>query len=163
MARTRFESGQTRSRGCVLHVAALKCPARAHSLSPMFAPLADAASDFLFHHHDYRKQPNTLQIIELVECAAPPPRADAYSSETSSSSDYPDSDDDSEEICSSYCSSDAPPEELDVADSAALSPSPDTYNLRMKRILAWRENFCPAMSAALDGKHPFHPSPMPSA
>lgn len=138
---------------CLAHVAALKCPARTQPLRPMLAPLADVASDFLFHHHDYHKQPYAHQIIQLVECPAPPPRsAPAYSDSVSESDD-----DDSEEICSSYCSSDAPPDELEAADPAYVSPSPDTYNLRMKRILAWRENFCPAMSAALAGMYPFHP------
>ncbi|KAF8326479.1 hypothetical protein F5887DRAFT_225756 [Amanita rubescens] len=121
----------------------------------MLAPISDSASDFIFQNHLYYKQP--LQIIQLVECPAPPPRpspAYAYSSDAPSSSDYLESDEDSDEICSSYCSSDVPPDHADSAldshpqASPSFSPSPETYDSRMKRILAWRENFSPAISGA---------------
>ncbi|KAF8327327.1 hypothetical protein F5887DRAFT_1190955 [Amanita rubescens] len=124
----------------------------------MLAPISDSASDFIFQNHLYYKQP--LQIIQLVECPAPPPRpspAYAYSSDAPSSSDYLESDEDSDEICSSYCSSDVPPDHADSAldshpqASPSFSPSPETYDSRMKRILAWRENFSPAISGAFSG------------
>lgn len=135
----------------------------------MLAPLSELPSpDLIFHNPLYYKHPYSLQIIQLVECSAPPPRhlsshSALYSSPapSSSSSDYSsnqheladDQPDDDEEICSSYCSSDVPPEQLQSTHqdpSTPYSPSslPDTYDLRMKRILAWRENFSAAMSAA---------------
>ncbi|KAF4593346.1 hypothetical protein EYR38_009060 [Pleurotus pulmonarius] len=44
-----------------------------------------------------------------------------------------------------------PPEEVDEPSAAAPCPSdaPDTYSIRMKRILAWREDFSSQMSATL--------------
>ncbi|KAF9451165.1 hypothetical protein P691DRAFT_663864 [Macrolepiota fuliginosa MF-IS2] len=104
----------------------------------------------------YVHQPHTVQIIQLVE-GPPPPRnlpsfIDSSSSYVSSSacsdSWYDDGDDDveeeeEEEVCESYCSS----EEEEVHDQPT-SPT-DTYSLRMKRILAWRENFSAHLSATL--------------
>ncbi|KAF8625511.1 hypothetical protein AX17_006823 [Amanita inopinata Kibby_2008] len=127
--------------------------------------------------HLYCKQPYSLQIIQLVEGPPPPPRRlssvvdstsagpSSYSDSTDYSSHDDDDDDydeddneeeDDEEICSSYCSSDLPPEEFESTSvrpeslsPPPPSPPPDTYDLRMKRILAWRENFSAAMTATL--------------
>lgn len=108
----------------------------------------------------YLQQPHAVQIIQLVEGPPPPPRnlASVINSESSyvSSSAYSDSWDDGgddaeeepEEVCESYCSS----EEEDTQDQRT-SPT-DTYSLRMKRILAWRENFSTHLSATLSGEHP---------
>lgn len=51
-----------------------------------------------------------------------------------------------EEVCESYCSS----EEEEIPQDPRTS-STDTYSLRMKRILAWRENFSAHLSATLSG------------
>ncbi|KAM6496669.1 hypothetical protein JOM56_007142 [Amanita muscaria] len=129
--------------------------------------LSESSSDILIPHHDdknpthgyvYYKQPYSLQIIQLVECSAPPPRqilsapSDGISAASSSSSSYDSSECTSEEdeICSSYCSSDLPPEEFeDPIVDVHNSPAPEIGDVRMKRVLAWRENFSSAMSAAL--------------
>ncbi|KAH9479856.1 hypothetical protein JR316_0008451 [Psilocybe cubensis] len=98
----------------------------------------------------YLCQPHT--VIQLVEVAPPPPRrissvinsssaaSSSYSSSSSSFDDEDmDEDEDEEEICSSYCSSDLSPEELEQSScSAALSSLPSTDS-RMKRILLWRQ------------------------
>ncbi|KAF8963365.1 hypothetical protein BDZ97DRAFT_1023875 [Flammula alnicola] len=111
----------------------------------------------------YLRQPHT--VIQLVEVAPPPPRrltsvinssSPASSSYSSSSSSSSFDEDDEEEIevdekeeesvCSSYCSSDFQPEELDVPSSASLSPptlsqsDSESFARRMKRILLWREH-----------------------
>ncbi|PFH46471.1 hypothetical protein AMATHDRAFT_43577 [Amanita thiersii Skay4041] len=124
----------------------------------------------LNHHnlHSYYKQPYPLQVIQLVEAPPPPsPRissvvhsSSAPSSQYSDSIDDSDSshihhpEDDDEEVCSSYCSSDLPPEQLESPSSRPESlPSSqlasDPSDWRMKRILAWRENFSAAMTASL--------------
>ncbi len=99
----------------------------------------------------YVQQPHTVQIIQLVE-GPPPPRHLASvitsSSSYASSSVYSESDDEEmedEEVCESYCSS----EEEEIQDPRTSST--DTYSLRMKRILAWRENFSAHLSATLSG------------
>jgi hypothetical protein len=81
----------------------------------------------------------------------------SYVSSSAYSESYDDDEDDQdmqeqddeqeEEVCESYCSS----EEEDTQDSLT-SPSSDTYSLRMKRILAWRENFSAHLSATLSGE-----------
>ncbi|KAK7033935.1 hypothetical protein VNI00_012560 [Paramarasmius palmivorus] len=108
------------------------------------------ASTNLYHH--------TVQIIELVECPAPPRPSiinndsDASSSYASSSYTSSEDEEDEEEVeCSSYCSSE---------DELAGSPQPlysestttyayDTYSIRMKRILSWRKNFDAQMGSTL--------------
>jgi hypothetical protein len=104
------------------------------------------------HGHLYLR---TLEIIQLVEGPPPPPRiasvpfssSSDYDSEPSSSSD-----DESESLCSSYCSSDIPLEQLDSetsqAQHSADGSDPETFSIRMKRILAWRENFAATMGTA---------------
>ena len=87
-----------------------------------------------------------------------------YDSTEYSSSDDDDDDeedemeDEDEELCSSYCSSDE--EELvecpESSSQAFVRPplSTESDDIRMKRILAWRENFSAAMSATFSGKLP---------
>lgn len=101
-------------------------------------------------------KPFAVQVIQLVE-AQPPPRTEVSSYEESSDY-YSDSmsscSDDEDEVddCSSYCSSDLPLEEVDEPSAAPCpSDAPDTYSIRMKRILAWREDFSSQMSATLYG------------
>ncbi|KAF5362025.1 hypothetical protein D9756_002744 [Leucocoprinus leucothites] len=108
------------------------------------------------------QQHHTVQIIQLVEGPPPPPRniASAFAASSSSyvsSSTYSESwddeqeeecegDEEEEEVCESYCSSEAA-EDLNYCDQR--SSATDTYSLRMKRILAWRENFSAQISATL--------------
>ena len=121
---------------------------------PMFEQ--HISSDILFHHEDnkiisgnlYLRQPHT--VIQLVEVASPPPRrissvinssSAASSSYTSSSSFFEENQGEEEEeeeesIHSSYCSSDAPLDELEVPVSPRTA---DSLSGRMKRILLWRE------------------------
>lgn len=123
--------------------------------------------------HLYYRQQHTVQIIQLVEGPPPPPRHIAsvinssslassssscpYSSEDESESDSSPSDADEESACSSYCSSDLPSEhhpELPSTtgeQSSLRAEASDTYSIRMKRILAWRENFSTHMAATLSG------------
>ncbi|KXN83959.1 hypothetical protein AN958_00603 [Leucoagaricus sp. SymC.cos] len=103
----------------------------------------------------YVHQQHTVQIIQLVEGPPPPPRNlasafDSSSSYVSSSaysesweSDEDDQQEEQEEVCESYCSS----EEEEIQDQHTSTS--DTYSLRMKRILAWRENFSAHLSATL--------------
>ncbi|KAG5653313.1 hypothetical protein H0H81_001184 [Sphagnurus paluster] len=130
----------------------------------MLVPLSVSSSDV--HNHDdpkfstghlYLRQPHTVQIIQLVEGPPPPPRkitsvinasTSAYSSSYSSSST---SSEDDESLCSSYCSSDLPPEQSDSPlgdqESTALhSELPHETYSTTKRILAWRENFSAHLS-----------------
>lgn len=132
------------------------------------------SSDHLTFHHDKVHsdhlcfgQPYTVQIIQLVEGPPPPPRritasviddssASSYSSEYSDSSSFVSDEDDEEEesVCSSYCSSDdeLPLELPQSEESTVLLPaesSTESYSIRMKRILAWRENFSAALSTTL--------------
>ena len=111
--------------------------------------------------HVYCRQQH--QIIELVECTAPPPRNIAsvihdsdYSSSYSSSDDDDDSDQE-DEAATSYCSSDVPPEPSDSApipsgegDSLPIELASDSYS-STKRILAWRENFANDFGTAFIG------------
>ncbi|KAF8998121.1 hypothetical protein BDQ17DRAFT_1391777 [Cyathus striatus] len=137
-----------------------------------------SSSDFIHHHHHhhqqshqelkqplspissnqlYLRQPHTLQVIQLVECSPPPRRIgsaiESSSASSSSSCDYSEEysesapSEEEEEVCTSYCSSD---EEEECEDASALRPeyNSDTYSVRMKRILAWRENFSAHMGAS---------------
>jgi len=98
----------------------------------------------------------TVQIIQLVEGPPPPRRITSTIDNTSSSSSdcessSSSSDSDSASLCSSYCSSDLPPEHLSSETSQALHSADangsddETFSVRMKRILAWRENFASTM------------------
>ncbi|KAF8904987.1 hypothetical protein CPB85DRAFT_1255119 [Mucidula mucida] len=83
-----------------------------------------------------RKAQYSVQIIQLVECTPPPPRR-ASSFASSGSSPYTSSSEDDDESLydemEEYCSSDEDEDGPELADAAE--------GLRMKRILAWRENF----------------------
>ena len=144
----------------------------------MLAPLSLAAAPLALPSHDpklsptavYYREQHTVQIIELVECSAPPPRniasvindsaySSSYSSDYSSEGSDEDSEDsEDEEAATSYCSSDLPPEHPD-APSAGDDVSPrielasECYS-SIKRILAWRENFSNDFSAAFETSSP---------
>lgn len=149
-------------------------------------PLSISSSDILGHsteqskdhsNHVYYRQQHTVQIIQLVEGPPPTPRhissvindssasstsSDAYSSEYSESCP---SQEDEESVCSSYCSSDSPSEQPDLphceegSSSSKPESSSESYTLRMKRIMAWRENFSTHLSATLSGKCSPHAVP----
>lgn len=143
----------------------------------MLSPLS-FSSDSLIHDtkfpssHIYRRQPHTVQIIQLVEGPPPSPRLIAsgstpssydYSTEDSQSSEG--EDEDEESVSTSYCSSDLPPEQLKSPvcnnESIAVRPelSSQTYSMPLKRILAWRENFSTQLSDTLSGmRGSFHVS-----
>jgi len=121
------------------------------------------ADDKYSQGHLFVRQPCSLQIIQLVEEDAPPPRepisasmaASSYwSSEYSSSACTDDEDEDEDEDCSSYCSSDLSMEHADdpaQQSAGADSPAPVATDVRMKRILAWREDFYAQAGASLSG------------
>ena len=114
------------------------------------------SSHILFHHHHnkipsrnlYLRQPH--RVIQLVEVASPPPRrissvinsSSAAPSSSSSSSSFSQEQQEEEDageeesVGSSYCSSDMPPDEIDVPFSPRHM---DTLSGRMKRVLLWRE------------------------
>lgn len=98
-------------------------------------------------------QPHAVQIIQLVECS-PPARIlspESFASSSGSSSSYC-SEEESE--CSSYCSSVEPLAENSSPAFVHDEPSPlsETYNIRMKRILAWREDFSSHLSTTMSGE-----------
>ncbi|KAJ4470205.1 hypothetical protein J3R30DRAFT_1238075 [Lentinula aciculospora] len=125
----------------------------------MFAPSSfhavDAVDDvnrkFNATHIYYK--PHAVQIIQLVECSPPPrilsPESFASSSSGASSSYCSEEEDESE--CSSYCSSVEPLAEQGSPNFVHDEPSSssETYNLRMKRILAWREDFSSHLSTTM--------------
>ncbi|KAJ7261992.1 hypothetical protein C8J57DRAFT_461107 [Mycena rebaudengoi] len=96
-----------------------------------------------------------IQVIQLVEMEGPPPRralppaSSSASSSSPSSSSAPSSDEECDEDGEGdeeYCSSDDADDEgikKDDYDDAysPLESSTETYARRMKRILAWREDF----------------------
>ncbi|KAJ3893875.1 hypothetical protein GG344DRAFT_74580 [Lentinula edodes] len=100
--------------------------------------------------HLYYK-PHAVQIIQLVECS-PPARIlspESFASSSSGASSSYCSEEESE--CSSYCSSVEP---LAGKSSPAFvhdepSSLSETYNIRMKRILAWREDFSSHLSTTM--------------
>lgn len=123
--------------------------------------------------HFYVRQPHCVQIIQLVEADAPPPpkvssvidssswaSSSYYSSEYSESAASEEDEDDEDEACTSYCSSDASPEELEASTSehskSSSVESSDTYSLRIKRILAWREDFYSQAQSAISGAFFIH-------
>jgi len=129
---------------------------------PMFtsSSIVDDVDAKLNATHLYCHQQHTVQIIQLVEGPPPPRRIlDTNSYYSSSSSDYSSSEEeDDEEDCSSYCSSEEeaevqPPQPHPKSISLDISSSSETYSIRMKRILAWRENFSAHMSATLSGMY----------
>lgn len=144
---------------------------------------ASSSSDALIHDDKdqfpgsqiFLRQQHTVQIIQLVEGPPPPPRritsvigdgqassSSSYASSSeyssSSASDEEDNDvEDEESVCSSYCSSDLPPEHLssphwDDSSAPRLDPYSESHSIRMKRILAWRENFSTHLTGTLSGK-----------
>lgn len=138
-------------------------------------PLSDASSDILLRSlppqqkfspgHVYLRQQHTVQVIELVEGPPPPPRRitsviNDSSVAASSSCDDSSSEDSAslsteEPSCSSYCSSDMPLEHLESPQSheqTRAESSTETYSVRMKRILAWRENFSSSIGATFSGR-----------
>ena len=122
---------------------------RTHSQLPMSTTM-----DMLITCCHLSPEPKyALQTIQLVE-ATPPPRFPASPSSSCASDDDDnddDDDDEEEESCESYCSS----EEADDCDPRTYSA--DTYASRMKRILAWRDNFSvQMMSTALSGAQVWH-------
>ncbi|EDR05251.1 uncharacterized protein LACBIDRAFT_303561 [Laccaria bicolor S238N-H82] len=139
-------------------------------------PLSDASSDILLRslpqqkftpRHVYLRQQHTVQVIELVEGPPPPPRritsvindssvAASSSCDDSSSEDSASQLSTEEPSCSSYCSSDIPPEHLESSQSheqTRAESSTETYSVRMKRILAWRENFSSSIGATFSEPH----------
>ncbi|KAJ3905928.1 hypothetical protein F5879DRAFT_695949 [Lentinula edodes] len=102
--------------------------------------------------HLYYK-PHAVQIIQLVECS-PPARIlspESFASSSGASSSYC-SEEESE--CSSYCSSVEPLAEKSSPAFVHDEPSSlsETYNIRMKRILAWREDFSSHLSTTMSGE-----------
>ncbi|PPQ69596.1 hypothetical protein CVT26_001584 [Gymnopilus dilepis] len=104
----------------------------------------------------YYCQPHT--VIQLVEVAPPPPRnlssviysssaaSSSYASTSSSSYDEDDEmdedEDEDESVCSSYCSSDLPPDGEESSSKPAVTywPQSDSLAGLKKRILLWREH-----------------------
>ncbi|KAH9935973.1 uncharacterized protein BXZ73DRAFT_100450 [Epithele typhae] len=131
------------------------------------APLAAYPAPILAHKHVpaaalYLHCAPTVEVIQLVEVPAPPPRSHPYSSSYASSSfaSSSGSDSDSEQdesICSSYCSSD------DAASADAPAPADDTYKTRITRVLAWRDGFTKALDADVDMPPAPPSSPVSSA
>ncbi|EKM82216.1 hypothetical protein AGABI1DRAFT_55411 [Agaricus bisporus var. burnettii JB137-S8] len=117
---------------------------------PMLIAHKYVPQDKFDDHRVYVQQQHTVQIIQLVEAPAPPQRnlGSAIDSSYCSSSSYSESsslasEEEEEVVCESYCSSD----DEEVQDTRSCPP--DTYSLRMKRILSWRENFSAHLSATL--------------
>lgn len=127
---------------------------------------------FVASPHFYVRQPHCLQIIQLEEADTlpPPPAHKAISSSSFASSSYysssyyseseaysEDDEEEDQEMCSSYCSSEEEfdLDEEDSENNAKSLPgsvqSPETYSLRMKRILAWREHFDAASTLLVGG------------
>ncbi|KAJ3771863.1 hypothetical protein FB446DRAFT_80187 [Lentinula raphanica] len=100
--------------------------------------------------HLYYK-PHAVQIIQLVECSPPPQTLspDSFASSSSGASSSYCSDEEEESECSSYCSSEEDIIEQNSPDWVHDQSSSDTYNLRMKRILAWREDFSSHLSTTM--------------
>lgn len=130
--------------------------------SPSFSRSIDTVDDVdakFNATHLYYHKPDTVQIIQLVECS-PPPRRIVSAESSYASSSYASSSDCSEETdeseCSSYCSSVEPSVVQDCSPQLLHdepTESSEAYSVRMKRILAWREDFCSHLSTTLSGKH----------
>ena len=125
--------------------------------SPHYAPKDDSTTTPLY----LCQQPAVVEIIQLIEVDAPPPRqlasdfasssassssasqsASSSSSHSGSGSDYCETSEseESESVCTSYCSSD----EEEMKERKIMFYD-DTYSTRLSRVLAWRENFAKAM------------------
>lgn len=136
------------------------------------------SSDILLNH-ELNKIPSgnlylrqTHTVIQLVEVASPPPRrissvinsssaaSSSYTSSTSSSFAEQDHQQEEEEesICSSYCSSDVPLDELDLPLSPRTASHPDAFSGKMKRILLWREQ-SPHLSTGMCALSSHHSDP----
>lgn len=111
--------------------------------------------------HLFLRQQRTVEIIQLVEGPPPPPRritsvinsscaGSSSSSYYSSEYDSSPSEEEAESVCSSYCSSDDFVEQPESEEQEASRPD-ETYTIRMKRIMAWRENFSTDMSTLCSG------------
>ncbi|KAJ3718684.1 hypothetical protein C8R42DRAFT_697251 [Lentinula raphanica] len=124
---------------------------------PVFAPstfhavntVDDVDRKFNATHLYYK--PHAVQIIQLVECSPPPQTLspDSFASSSSGASSSYCSDEEEESECSSYCSSEEDIIEQNSPDWVHDQSSSDTYNLRMKRILAWREDFSSHLSTTM--------------
>ncbi|KAI0761802.1 hypothetical protein BD413DRAFT_485377 [Trametes elegans] len=129
---------------------------------PALHPYALPASSYLNKRsptgHLYLHQQHTVEVIQLIEVPAPPPRSTPCTSSLASSSFYSSScssDEDSEQdesVGSSYCSSDE--ESSDASPEAPVYD--DTYKTRLNRVLAWREGFSKTVDA--DESLPVPPS-----
>jgi len=114
--------------------------------------------------HLYCRQQHAVEIIQLVEVPAPSRRfasspidsgssSSCYSSE--SESEYP-ADDEGVSDGTSYCSSDTS-EEM-YCEEEEISNSDETYDTRVTRVHAWRENFAKDMGLALSDTLPKNPT-----
>lgn len=112
------------------------------------------------HNPFFTKQPfpNALQIIQLDEAPAPPPRttnnddiASLYSSSFCSSSDSDSQSEEDESICSSYCSSDEDQSDDIECDDQSDDDSVSEF-MRRERILGWRKTFSSALSDSFSGE-----------
>jgi hypothetical protein len=105
--------------------------------------------------HLYCRQPNAVEIIQLVEVPAPSQRFPSSPIDwSSSSSSYYSSEsesqyDDPQSVGTSYCSSDTP-EEIDLEEEEISKPD-ETYDTRATRIHAWREKFAKDMGLTISG------------
>ena len=91
------------------------------------------------------------EVIQLVEVSAPPPvphpstittsSVPSSSAYTESCSEESEGDEEDESVVSSYCSS-------DEGDEAARAYYDDSYNTRLKRVLAWRDGSAKVLGAA---------------
>lgn len=126
--------------------------------SPSFSRSIDTVDDVdakFNATHLYYQKPDTVQIIQLVECSPPPRRIvsaeSSYASSSYASSSYCSEEADESE-CSSYCSSVEPSVVQDCSPQPLQNEqteSSEAYSVRMKRILAWREDFCSHLSTTL--------------
>lgn len=97
--------------------------------------------------HLYVRQQHA--IIQLVEVPPPSPRdiTSVVQSSASAHSSYP-STSDSEEECTSYCSSVMTPDES--TNDYAPVPYDNSFYSRMKRVCEWRNGFVPAADTGND-------------
>ncbi|KAI6001314.1 hypothetical protein EDD15DRAFT_2158585 [Pisolithus albus] len=89
--------------------------------------------------HLYVREPNAIQIIQLVEGPPPAPRnISSVIQSASAGCSYPSTSESGEEECSSYCSSVVTPYES-CKDHEPVPWTDDTYDTRMKRVHLWRD------------------------